>query len=152
MNQVHLLSSYPAKWIDEILLKSPKIRKETLYSDMGYHVLSFLIHLGVLFPALLIDTLHYGVKSLSEHTWSLISTKNTPESTMEKNAQTTDEVALKCLRGLATFPAGVIWDDVVSNHFLREPENNQTIKTTGRLYHSQVKPKFSKTIEEFSCL
>ena len=146
--QDYLLSSIPAKWIDDLILYSPKFGVQDSVERVFARGLSLALSVTVFPVALAVDSAHYCIKALAQRAWCVVS----PSDTSYATAHTTHEVALKCLRGMATFPAGVLYRDVVSNHFLPEMQPDGRIHPTGGLYASAAQQQFPTSTDEVQAI
>ncbi|MDA8773506.1 FAD-binding protein [Chlamydiia bacterium] len=137
-----LLTHYPAEWIDQLLLYSPKFGDYSTTKSITGRVLSFGISTTILPITLGIDTVYHSIHGTNQY---IISTIMSPFNETYSNyryelAQKSFHVSYKCLRGFIISPTSIVWRDVVSNHFLHPNYNkSNTIKGTGK-YHKSEKP------------
>jgi FAD/FMN-containing dehydrogenase len=127
-----LYSSLPARWIDELLIESPNWGDWSAIDKFTGRSLSLLISTTVFPIFLALDLSVYAVKSLICRCQRLFDS----DPALQAHGEACHQVFIKCLRGLATFPAGILWRDIVSNHFLEEKKHDGRLHPTGGLYAS----------------
>lgn len=144
----YLYSSIPAQWIDNLLIESPKYADVSNLSKVTSRATSLLTSV-TLFPLLLcVDLARYNIKSLFYRCRALTAFNPNEAAEFKADAQKCSDVAIKCLKGLTTFPAAILWRDIVSNHFLAERRSDGKIHPTGGLYASSAEIRSPRTVKE----
>lgn len=129
-----LIASFPAKWIDDLLLYSPEFGTTKSLTKVGARGLSLTISVSI-FPAFLaFDVLVHSKNIVEYRVLSFISSAPDVKEKYSDEAKKSEQVLRRCLRGIATFPAGIIWRDIVSHHYLPEKKEDGRIHPKGGLY------------------
>ncbi|MCB1112767.1 MAG: FAD-binding oxidoreductase [Chlamydiales bacterium] len=132
-----LCSSLSAVLIDNLLKIGPVFGTTDGSKEMLARMTSLFISVTMFPTTLAIDCGIYAGKELINR--SIAPFAANPEI-YRNDADRCREIAMKCLRGLAVFPAGILYRDIVSNHFLpethhrAEQEGRGLIQPTGGLY------------------
>jgi len=137
----YLYSSIPATWIDNLLVENPNFWDVSNFTKFRYRATSLLISVTI-FPLLLtVDLARYSARTLVHRCHAIVK----PEA--KTQAEKCREIAFKCLKGLASSPTGLIWRDIVSNHFLPERKDDGKLHPTGGLYESVAEIQTPNTID-----
>ena len=142
----YLYSSIPATWIDGLLVENPNFWDVSTFSKFRYRATSLIISVTVFPLFLAFDLVRYGAKTLVHRCHAIVN----PEA--KAHAEKCGEIAFKCLKGFAATPTGLIWRDIVSNHFLPEKRDDGKIHPTGGLYESAAEIRTPDTIEEVASI
>ncbi|MCB1135403.1 MAG: FAD-binding oxidoreductase, partial [Chlamydiia bacterium] len=137
-----MLSSYPARWIDKLILHSPRPGAFASLSQATARTASLLLSVTLLPAAISMDLAAHTVQGL----WSRVS----PWSNAEKRSQEAERchaIAMKCLRGLAGTPLSIPYRDIVSAHFLPEKTEDGVLRRAG-LYEAKAVRHTPSTVEE----
>lgn len=135
-----LFSNTPAVWIDRLLLIGPTFGTTDGAKEFAARMTSLFISVIVLPTALAADTVYFATKSLAYRVVYLFKSNEA----IIQEAVKCQELAFKCFRGFLGFGAGVLWRDIVSNHYLPENKFEGFVCPTGALYRMKAdirKPK-----------
>lgn len=142
-----LLSEIPAIWNDNLVKKYPFTNTTPWPSRFGSRLLERLIDFTVLPVFLLIDSIHYGLKSITHRAIAKISADPQSILKQEKLAYKCQNVATKCLKALVLLPGSWICPDLVSSHFVPKVRDNK-VRPTGGLYSQHAHRVFPQTKED----
>ncbi len=137
------LSAYPATWIDNLLIDSPKFGRYDSAKDFGCRGLSLLISQTVLPIFVGFDLVANTARSLSYH----VAAKISGDKRYAELANRADSLAMKCLRALPFTLLGIFWRDAISNHFLPEAAPKGTIQPKGRLYEAKAEVIHARSVD-----
>lgn len=146
-----LFASIPARWVDQLIRYTPQFGLSQSLKESGARALSLLISQTVfpLFTAL--DFARYSSQSFLNRTYRNLPYGSENLAEIDEAISKADQVAFKCLRGLVTFPTGIIWRDMVTNHFLPQTNPDGKIHPKGGLYSSQaviVEPQTQRAVQQ----
>ena len=144
----NLYSALPARIIDDCLVQAFGWGDFSTFSKLHARIKSVVVSLGFFPLCLGADLVSSVAKSLFWRALPVFSLEPVALDRLNLEIDKCNDALIKSLKGLATFPMGLLWRDIVSNHFLSDRKNDGKLYPTGGLYSSAAEVRSPSSMEE----